>query len=120
MGREYLPTLGEKYIATFQGKWLGKYSRPMDPLGIQKSRHFPSSRVCFWLVGEANQRRFLRVRTRNVPLKKDLPGTPWPTIYKWLFQLDDSKSLHRKWLFHQTSIYKWLFGVPGGYVRILF
>ena len=24
------------------------------------------------------------------------------------FQLDDSKSLYRKWLFHQTSIYKWL------------
>ena len=30
-----------------------------------------------------------------------------------MFQLDDSKSLYRKWLFHQTSIYKWLFGVPG-------
>ena len=26
------------------------------------------------------------------------PGTPRPTIYKWLFQLDDSQSLHRKWL----------------------
>ena len=38
---------------------------------------------------------------------------PQTTIYKWLFQLDDSESLHRKWLFHQTSIYKWLFGVPG-------
>ena len=40
----------------------------------------------------------------------------WPSnlrIYKWLFQLDDSKSLYKKWLFHQTSIYKWLFGVPG-------
>ena len=29
---------------------------------------------------------------------------------------DDSKSLYRKWLFHQTSIYKWLFGVPGRYM----
>ncbi len=38
---------------------------------------------------------------------------PQTTIYKWLFQLDDSQSLHRKWWFHQTSIYKWLFGVPG-------
>ena len=38
---------------------------------------------------------------------------PQTTIYKWLFQLDDSQSLHRKWLFHQTSIFKWLFGVPG-------
>ena len=34
-------------------------------------------------------------------------------LKKWLFQLDDSKSLHEKWLFHQTSIKKWLFGVPG-------
>ena len=38
---------------------------------------------------------------------------PQTTIYKWLFQLDDSKSLHRKWLSHQTTILKWLFGVPG-------
>ena len=34
----------------------------------------------------------------------------------WLFQLDDSKSLHGKWVFHQTSIYKWLFRVPGIYL----
>ena len=34
-------------------------------------------------------------------------------FYKWLVQLDDSQSLHRKWLFHQTSIYKLLFGAPG-------
>ncbi len=38
---------------------------------------------------------------------------PQTAIYKWLFQLDDSQSLHRKWLFRQTAIYKWLFGVPG-------
>ena len=25
---------------------------------------------------------------------------PQTTIYKWLFQLDDFKSLHWKWLFH--------------------
>ena len=40
---------------------------------------------------------------------------PQTSIYKWLFQLDDSQSLHRKWLFHQTSIFKLLFGVPGVY-----
>ena len=28
---------------------------------------------------------------------------PQTTIYKWLFQLDDFKPLHRKWSFHQTS-----------------
>ena len=38
---------------------------------------------------------------------------PQTTLYRWLFQLDDSKSLYRKCSFHQTSIYKWLFGVPG-------
>ena len=30
---------------------------------------------------------------------------PQTTIYKRLFQLDNSQSLHRKWLFHQTSIF---------------
>ena len=38
------------------------------------------------------------------------------TICKWLYQLDDSKSLHRKWLFDQTSILHWLFRVPGIHV----
>ena len=28
-------------------------------------------------------------------------------------KMDASKSLHKKWLFHQTSIKKWLFRVPG-------
>jgi len=35
------------------------------------------------------------------------------TSFLWLFQLDDSKSLHKKWLFHQTSVKIWLFRVPG-------
>ena len=41
------------------------------------------------------------------------------TSFLWLLQVDDFKSLkslHKKWLFHQTSIKKWLFGVPGIYV----
>ena len=38
------------------------------------------------------------------------------TSFLWLFQLDDSKSLHKKWLYHQTSIKKWLFRVPGIYI----
>ena len=41
---------------------------------------------------------------------------PKTTIYKWLFQLVDCKSLDRKWLFHQTSILNWLFRVPGIYI----
>ena len=38
---------------------------------------------------------------------------PETSTLKWLFQLDDSKPLLGKWLFHQTSIKKWLFKVPG-------
>ena len=43
-------------------------------------------------------------------------------LLKWLFQfqLDDSKSIHEKRLFHQTSIEKWLFGAPGCYVLNLY
>ncbi len=46
-------------------------------------------------------------------LQKKICLEPDTATLKWLFQLDDSKSLHEKWLFHQTSIKKWLFGVPG-------
>lgn len=35
------------------------------------------------------------------------------TRFIFWFQLDDSKSLHWKWLFNQTSNEKWLFKVPG-------
>ena len=41
------------------------------------------------------------------------PETLQQPVFKWSFQLDDSKSLHEKWMFHQTSISNWLFGVPG-------
>ena len=44
---------------------------------------------------------------------------PQTTIYKWLFQFDDFKSLHRKWVVHQTSILSWLFGVPCIYIAIV-
>ena len=37
------------------------------------------------------------------------PKQPFISIYKWMFQLDDSKSLHRKWLeiTKHPFIYKW-------------
>ncbi len=40
---------------------------------------------------------------------------PKQPCFNRLFQLDDPKSLLKKWLFHQTSIEKWLFRVPGTY-----
>ena len=46
-----------------------------------------------------------------------LPGTPRPTIYKWLFQLDDSQSLHRKWL--ETTKHLFINGCLGFQVGII-
>ncbi len=47
---------------------------------------------------------------------------PQTTIYKWLFQVDDCKSVcYRKnacFTFHQTSIWNWLFWVPGIYWNV--
>ena len=41
------------------------------------------------------------------------PGTPvQPSFFMVGNQLDDSQSLHKEMLFHQTSIKTWLFRVP--------
>lgn len=44
-----------------------------------------------------------------IDLKDKFCLEPETSIYQWLFQLDDSNisnSLHKKWLFYQTSICK--------------
>ena len=64
------------------------------------------------MVGSAGKKVILITSLYNPNIYLE----PQTAIYKWLFQLDDSQSLHRKWLFHQTSIFKWLFGVPGIYI----
>ena len=53
-------------------------------------------------------------------MKLHLNLEPETSIEKWLFQSDDSKSLHGKWLFHQTSTKIWLFRVPGTCTWFLF
>ena len=42
-----------------------------------------------------------------------MPGTLNIHESKWMVQLDDSKLLHEKLVFHQTSIKKLLLRVPG-------
>ena len=49
--------------------------------------------------------------------EKESPGTPRPTIYKWMFQWDDSKSLYRNWLFHH--LHPFINGWPWG-SRVVF
>ena len=83
---------------------------------IQGMKYYPSSVVIAIIneirIPELNNQYFMESRD-NFFHFSDVHLEPQTTIYKWLSQLDDSQSLHRKWLFHQTSIYKWLFGVPG-------
>ena len=50
---------------------------------------------------------------RDIHRKRNPLLGPWTSLFLGLFQLDDSKSLHGKWLFHQRSTLNWLFGVPG-------
>ena len=57
--------------------------------------------------------KVIKLESRKISLTRHPCQEPQTTIFYWLFQLDDSKSLLGKWLFHQTSIIKWLFGVPG-------
>ena len=73
-------------------------------------------------VGSTSQSFKVKDENRDIEKGSYIPGTPnsQTTIYKWLFQLDDSQSLHGKWLFHQTSIYKWLFGGPGIYIYTVY
>ena len=47
----------------------------------------------------------------NRPNFKSKQGAPFGFVYS-ILEPQTTQSLHRKWLFHQTSIYKWLFGVP--------
>ena len=56
-----------------------------------------------------------KIYTKKNRMTKNYLEPAETSMYKCLFQLDDSKSLHRKWLSNQTSILNWLFLVPGTY-----
>ena len=97
---------------------------------LKKIQLIPCSGIAKYINRPYSKKRFLKdsPNIANGTIQMEVSSTPSSklygylepptTIYKWLFQLDDSQSLHRKWLFHQISIFKWLFGVPGtAYVR---
>jgi len=92
------PTFGDQKVALFEspGPWFYPGQKSKNPQKARKTWVKPT-----WGF---NQGLFRGV---NNYLE------PETSIYKWLFQLDDSTSLLGKWLFHQTSIRNWLFRVPG-------
>ena len=79
--------------------WGICFSNPMHFFGL----------VIFFMTPEATMMLYV-CTTKGTHLELQT------TSFFWLFQLDDSKSLHKKWLFHQTSTKRWLFSVPGIYV----
>ena len=78
---------------------------PID-LGSISSPKYPKQPGCFHCSCETS-----RAVISNLGCYTHLE--PETTSSLWLLQLDDSKSLHGKWLFHQTSIENILFRVPG-------
>ena len=79
---------------------VGKYTSPMDAM------------VSYWSPSETLKKIYLRtLKTANSKIWCS-PGTPRPSIYKWLFQLDDSQSLHRKWL--EITKHQFFNGWPWG------
>ncbi len=70
---------------------------------VAKGPHRNGCGACYPMASIGMGGWWVLVKSMSLGIR---PGTPRPTIYKWLFQLDDSKSLHRKW---QTSILNWLF-----------
>ena len=114
------PEFGSKSRNFFRSLWNHIFS---TSLGSDKMEFLPWKRHKFSVQMKRSQQvEPLRIEAWKMIQLGLLGGKfgpilfylePQTTIYKWLFQLDDSQSLHRKWLFHQTSIYKWLFGVPG-------
>ena len=86
-------------------RWRMFFSRKYIDSNMQPSSILPSRPKAFLVLGTPRSGSiYLELQTTNS---------------LWLFQLEDSKSLHGKWLFHQTSFYKWLFGVPGIYIYLL-
>ena len=78
---------------------LGYLGLGWDPPGGQKN-------IFFWgILVVVHPNPYLELQT---------------TSSLWLFQLDDSKSLHGKWLLNQTSIKNWLFRVPGIYIYTVY
>ena len=70
------------------------------------------------LLSRSNKSRIQETNRENVGKHTKVLGismnlVPETSTLKWLFQLDDSKSLREKWFFHQTSIWKSLFWVPS-------
>ena len=53
-----------------------------------------------WFDSEKNNSQDAILTNESLGYGSHIYLEPETSIYKWLFQLDDSQSLHRKWLFH--------------------
>jgi len=67
----------------------------------------------FVQVSFASKKFILWNITPQVLTRHDIHMEPETSISNWLIRLDDCKSLHRRWLFDETSMKKKLLEVPG-------
>ena len=75
-----------------------------------KSQVQDPSPVCFFVSEKSGLESVSSLHTSGLYLVLLEPET---SVDKWLFQLDDSKSLHGKWLFKQTSRHPFKTGGSG-------
>ena len=75
-----------------------------------KSQVQDPSPVCFFVSEKSGLESVSSLHTSRLYLVLLEPET---SVDKWLFQLDDSKSLHGKWLFKQTSRHPFKTGGSG-------
>ena len=98
-------SFGRCFFLTFRSAWIFWGCHDREP--VSKPQRCRSCCRLTWKLRELPAMQKLLITAFDVILELQT------TSFLWLFQLDDSKSLHKKWLFHQTSIKKWLFRVPG-------
>jgi len=86
-------------MRTLENPW----NPPETPKTLEKS---PSTKSRLIVI--PSFKKTIKKLAASIPSPKIPAWYPKQQFFKWLFQLDDSKSLHGKWLFHQTSTLNWL------------
>ena len=75
------------------------------------SSPWPKAVAAFNEKSTTIQKKIEKLTTQADIISTSNPKQPFINgCFNWMIP---NLYIYRKWLFHQTSIYKWLFGVPG-------
>ncbi len=109
LGYTFLKALMHKKFRSSGFCWTPMTSRTMDPtpLGSESNHKFvyhdlepkkPSIYICLFSPPEASSSFCSAQTSRQGPLYPTLRANPFPKVTDLFCRLDDSKSLHGKWL----------------------